>query len=354
MRALVESQTPRALRRYLDYGQRVKIGQGMSELYQWIGKILLDDGSVYPLENQSLAFEIAAVECIADLWGDLQASPVDQVVITGKVDKVFLYRQILLADNQLEQKAAYFEVLTTRYKKISGWIGERVDGRSVGQEGYGASGSAQLFEQFLETLEGVDPLPDNSQGRVGGLRQELEKAREKSTERDAEIAEINRDLEFAEDRASRAHQRLRELEELEKQLGKQLRDARENGEKLRVERSRRIKIERQANQASRELENLRAEYVKLDQRLQQMAHRLALVEDNRVAAIIDLSGMRGLEPAQVLGIQEPLTDREISQIRRQFVQVFHPDRVKRLPAWVGKLFDELLGLVNGACDRVKK
>ena len=144
------------------------------------------------------------------------------------------------------------------------------------------------------------------------------------------------------------------MEELEKQLGKQLRDARENGEKLRVERSRRIKIERQANQASRELENLRAEYVKLDQRLQQMAHRLALVEDNRVAAIIDLSGMRRLEPAQVLGIQEPLTEREISQIRRQFAQVFHPDRVKRLPAWVGKLFDELLGLVNGACDRVKK
>ena len=325
----------------------------MSELYQWIGKILLDDGSVYPLEDQSLAFEIAAVEYIADLWSDLQGSSVDQVVITGKVDKIFLYRQILLADNQLEQKAAYFQVLTTRYKKMCGWIGERVAGRSGEQEGYGFSGSAQFFEQFLEKLEALDPLLDNARGRVGG-RQELEKAREQITERDVEIAELNRDLEFAEDRASRAHQRLRELEELEKELGKQLRDARENGEKLRLERSRRIKLERQANQAGRELENLRTEYVKLDQRLQKMAHRLALVEDNRVAAIIDLSGMRRLEPAQVLGIQGPLSEREISQIRRQFAQVFHPDRVERLPAWVGKLFDELLGLVNGACDRIKK
>ena len=39
---LVEAQDPRTLRRYLDYGKRAKSGQGLSELSQWIGKILLD------------------------------------------------------------------------------------------------------------------------------------------------------------------------------------------------------------------------------------------------------------------------------------------------------------------------
>ena len=131
-------------------------------------------------------------------------------------------------------------------------------------------------------------------------------------------------------------------------MGKQLRDARENGEKLRVERSRRIKIERQASEANRELENLRGEYVKLDRRLQQMGRRLADVEEHRVSAIIDLSGMRKLEPTQLLGVQGPLSEREIGQIRRQFALIFHSDRVKRLPAWVGKLFDELLAVVNEA------
>ena len=353
MRNLVEGQVPRNLRRYLDYGQRVKADQGMGELYQWIGKILLDDGSIYPLEDQGLAFEIAAVERIADLWSDFQGSLIDQVLITGKVDKIYLYRQILLPDNPLERKAAYFEVLRARYKKICGWIGERAADRPPAQDSFGISASANLFEQFLEKLEAVDPLPDCARGSQGG-RRELEEARDQISVRDAEIAELNSELEFAEDRAGRAHQRLRELGEQEKKLHKQLRDARENGEKLRAERSRRIKFERQASQVGRELENLRTEYVKLDQRLQKMAQRLSVAEEDRAAAIIDLSGMRRLEPPQVLGAQGPLSEREITQIRRQFAQVFHPDRVERLPAWVGKLFDELLGVVNGACDRMKK
>ena len=86
----------------------------------------------------------------------------------------------------------------------------------------------------------------------------------------------------------------------------------------------------------------------------QMARRLAEAEERRASTAIDLSALRRLEVKQVLGVEGPLTGGEIGQIRRQFATVFHSDRVKRLPAWVGRLFDELLGVVNEACDRARK
>ena len=325
----------------------------MGELYQWIGKILLDDDQVYTLVDRSLAFEIAASERIADQWVELQASSAEVVIVSGPVDKTLFYRQILSPACSPGQRAAFVELLASRYKKSWSWINERAATRGE-QGGYHASGSAQLFDEFLSKLEQMDPLPVGSKGKSAPSKQELEQAREKASERDAEVVELRQDLDFAEDRASRAHQRLREVEKVENQLRKQLRDAKENGEKLRVERSRRIKLERQANEANRELERLRGEYVKLDQRLQQMARRLAEAEERRASTAIDLSALRRLEVKQVLGVEGPLTGGEIGQIRRQFATVFHSDRVKRLPAWVGRLFDELLGVVNEACDRARK
>jgi hypothetical protein len=64
LRELTESQSARSLRRYLDYGKRLRSGTGLDELSQWLGKILLDDGSVYDLSDRSMAFEIAACERI--------------------------------------------------------------------------------------------------------------------------------------------------------------------------------------------------------------------------------------------------------------------------------------------------
>ena len=338
------------MRRYLDYGKRVKSGQGMGELYQWVGKILLDDGQVYALEDRALAFEIAASEWLADQWDELQAAAAEVVVVSGEVDKTLLYRHLLSPANSLERRTAFADLLASRYRRNWSWIDACAAARR-GEKGDGVAASMPLFSEFLNTLEEVEPLTG---GPGGDLQQELEQAREEAAQGEGEITELRQDLEFAEERASRAHQRLRKLEEEERQLRRQLRDLKESTEKLRQERSRRIKLDRQAIEVTRELERLRQEYVKQEQRLQQMALRLAAAEQQRTAMAVDLGALRQLGPAQVLGVKGPLNEEEISRKRRQFAIVFHSDRVRGLPAWVGKLFDEILSMVNEACDRARR
>jgi hypothetical protein len=142
------------------------------------------------------------------------------------------------------------------------------------------------------------------------------------------------------------------------QLRTQWQETRDSGEKLRVERSRRIKLDRQSAEATRELERLRQEYVKLDRRLQQMGQRLASAEQQRaadqtrLASRIDLGALRQLGPRQVLGVEEGTGGEELGQVRRRFAVAFHSDRVNQLPPWVGRLFDDVLGVVNEACDRM--
>jgi len=345
------------VRRYLDYGKRVRSGQGMEELYQWVGKILLDDGQVYSLEDQARAFEIGAVERLADLWTELQGGAAEQVVVSGQVDKVFLYRQILSLDPALEQRAAFFQILVSRYKKHGTWIRECVAARED-PASYQISGCVRLFEEFLAKLEKVERLP----GVVGEERRrlelELERLQEEHRQRQKEVAELEKDLEFAEDRARRAHQRLRELEEEVKQLRKQLRVEGESGKKLRTERRNRIRSERQSSETRRELETLQREYVKLDRRLQEMARRLAQAEAQRLAGRpgtrVDLSGLRQLGMEQLLGVEGRPAEEELGEIRRRFAAVFHPDRVGKLPAWAKVLCDEVLVLVNEVCDQARK
>ena len=77
---LFEAQGLRSLRRYLDYGKRAKSSQGLGELYHWLGKILLDDGRVYNLEERAMACESTACERLASQWTQL----------SGPVPAVFL------------------------------------------------------------------------------------------------------------------------------------------------------------------------------------------------------------------------------------------------------------------------
>ena len=355
----MESQSLRAMRRYLDYGQRCENRQGMEELYRWIGRILLDDGQVYSPEEQALAFEVAVCERLADLWPAWQDVDAPQVVVSGDVDKVFLYRQMLARESPFERVAAFWKMLAEKYKKQAAWIGERVAARED-PVAYETSGCLPLLEGFLQKMEEVAALPDVvGNEKSSQLERELEGAREENRKQDGELAELREELEFAEDRASRAHQRLKKSDEEVKQLRKQLRETRENGEKLRNERRDRIKSQRQSSQVSQELEHLQREYVKMDQRLKQMAQRLAQAEQLRFSSQsgdprINLSVLRQLDAETVLGVKGDTSNEELGRIRRRFAAVFHPDRISQLPAWARSLCDEVLGVINAACDRAEK
>jgi hypothetical protein len=345
----VETQTPRALRRYLDYGKRARQGTGLGELRQWLGRILLDEGGVYTPQDQALAFEISACERIAEGLEELRQALPDLVYFTGPADKVSLYRQILSPDSGVERQAAFARIFEGRYPKNWAWIAERAAVRSRPGEG---GGRDLLLEEFLEQLERVAPLSREGLGQdrlVGFLQQELR-------EKEAELRRLRGDLEFAEDRARRAHLNLKKAEEEGRQLHKQLREARENGEMLRQERTRRIQSDRQAAEGGAELERLRQECAKLDGRLRQMAQRLADAERRQPVGLlrVEVPQLRQVEAGQLLGLEGSPGEEELNQVRRRFAAAFHPDRVGPLPAWVGQLFDQILGAVNEACDRLKK
>ena len=317
-----------------------------------MGRILLDDGQVYGLEDRALAFEISAIEGAAAVWNELHDTPPERVLVAGPIDKTFLYRQILSGLLSPGQKSAFLELLVSGYKKNAGFIRSRAEARKRENSENVESASIELFQGFLEALDEVDPLPRAGISEDSPLRQELAQLRESIERQDSQLAELEKELEFAEDRASRAHQRLRELERTEKQLGKQLREARAENENVREERSRRIKLERTVTELKRDSERLREEYLKQEHRLHDLARRLAEAGERRSISVVDVSAMRDLDPVQILG-PGPLGDPEVGQIRRQFAAAFHSDRVKQLPPWVAKLWDDLLSVVNEACDRVK-
>ena len=341
------------MRRYLDYGKRVKNDQGLGELYHWLGKILLDDGSVYAIEERAQAFEIAVCERLVSLWSTLNGPAADLILAHGAPDRLSLYRYILHPDTAPEYRNAWAGLLAANYKKHWSWIGSCASARLPGGT-YADSESVRLFDEFLLELEQLAPL--SAAIPSGGMAQmrELEEQRERIQAQEEEVAGLKEDLEFAEDRASRAHRRVQNSEKELSKVKRQLGEERENSEKLRQERSRRIKLERQATEAERELERLRREYVKLDQRLHQMAQRLVQAQhQNASGSSIDLQVLRQSAAEQILGLEKPVAEEEISQIRRQFAAIFHPDRVERLPAWVGQFCKEILGIVNEACDRMK-
>ena len=69
---------------------------------------------------------------------------------------------------------------------------------------------------------------------------------------------------------------------------------------------------------------------------------------------LDLTSLRNLDAGRILGVGTPPTADEISQLRRRFASAFHSDRANQLRDWVSQLFDQLLGIVNEACDRIRK
>jgi len=330
----------------------------MEELYQWTGRILLDEGNAYSLEERALALEIGFVEKVADQFAEFSQADQQPILVSDGTSRLTLYRQILVRGRSPEERAGIFGLLRQKFRKHASWIEERGD-RREGDLSFEAMGGGAFWEEFSKVLDEIDPLPGQGGGKETELEAELEHLREEMQQNEKEKGELQGDLEFAEDRAKRAHQRLKQTEEETKRLRKSLQEARENGDKLRTERRSRIKSERESGETRRELDRLQKEYVKLDRRLQEMARRLVQADQRHQEAgkgelRIDLPGLRKLGPGKVLGVEGRVTEEDLGRIRRRFAAVFHSDRANQLPVWVRALCDEVLGVVNEACDRFRK
>lgn len=340
----------RALKRFLDYGRRIRQDHGLAELHQWLGRILLDGGPAYSLEDVAWGFEIAACEAVATAWPRLLASPADPVVVAGPLDRTLVYRHILASEASDARRRAFLDLLGERYRRQWIWIRDRAAASPEGETSPRTPLAEGLFGEFLDHLSELDPLDlgqTTSTAEVERLHQDVEASRK-------EAAKLREYLEASRDRVEASHQRVAALDEEAKRLREALREEADNAEKLRTERSRRIKSERDATDAARDLGTLKREYVRLDERLQQMAQRAATAESHRAGTTDWLGSLRSLSSEQVLGVQDPVTEDKVAQARRRFAATFHPDRLGHHPAWVRELFAQLLGLVNDACDRIRR
>ena len=295
-----------------------------------------------------MAFEIGACELLADQWEALQKEPAADLILNQVLDKAAIYRLALQETAPIGRRAAFLHLLERRYKKHYKWVEELASSRVDGA--FNISSGGRLFSQFLYTLDGVAPLATAEEDKENAhLREEAERQRKK-------IKQLQKELEQTEKRAGSVHKRFKEQDIELQGLKRELREERENGEKLRSERKTRIKSQRQTGETQRDLDHLRREYLKLDGRLKEMASRLALSEGRSQAGQlkINLDGLRHLDLELLLGIGDAVDEKELGRVRRRFAAAFHPDRVVELPRWVSDFFLEVLGLVNEACDRAKK
>ncbi|MEE2658145.1 MAG: hypothetical protein VX733_06540 [Candidatus Latescibacterota bacterium] len=333
-RAQVDSLGLRDLKSYLDYGKRVRRGEGMGELHQWLGRILLDDDGVYNFADRARAFVISCCEWAAQRMVRTAAIEPAVLTVAGPLGRTRLLRLICGEEGDAEC-AALLALLRDQDHKFGGWINGRASALEDGEDTEAAQGL--VVSSFLARLEKLDPVVASV-----GARKEVEEIRrqaEKSEER------LRRELEAALDRAERAVGKTESLDREAKELRRSLRQDKENGEKLRSERSRRIKVERESRDSVEELRRLREEYIKLDQRLRETAGR---------GGGVNLGDLTQLPSGQLLGLSDGATREEMDQVRRSFAAVFHSDRATQLPSWVGDLFDQLLGAVNSACDRARR
>jgi hypothetical protein len=351
---LVEGQSLRQLRRYLDYGKRTRQGGAVAELHQWLGRILLDRDSVYGLEDKASAFEIAACEWLAGHWDELNHPEPAVVTVAGAVDKVLLVRLLVSAETPA-QRTGLAQLFRQRYGRIWSWISERASQLAVSEEAEDGTEAAEdaastpdepeslLFIRFLEHLERLAPLPAGagSSGDAERLR-----AAEEREER------LHREIAATTNRAERAATRGEGLQEEVAQLRRAAREEGENGEKLREERTRRIRIERQARDVAQELERLKNEYLRLDARMRESAQREG--GGLPLSSLAELAKLADADPGRLLGLGPDATAEDLARTRRRFAAAFHSDRISQLPPWVAEVFDQLLSLANAACDRARR
>lgn len=335
----VESQSLRQIRRYLDYGKRVRQAGSLAELHRWLGRILHDEDGVYDTTDVASAFEIGACEWLASHWDELNHPAPSIVTVAGPVDKTHLLRLLVEAPDS-EAKSGWALLFAQRYGKIWSWVEERALQTAATQAEPDAELESAPFVRFLELLQQLEPLG------VGGSAEttrQLEEAEQLQQRLQREVAATTQ-------RAERAATRAEALQEEIENLRRTVRQDQSSSERLRDERSRRIRIERQARDLAQELERLKSEYVKVDGRLREQARRDG-TQPTTLGSLEELRHVAQTTPMQILGLGENATAAELAKARRRFATAFHSDRTSQLPAWVGELFDQLLGVVNAACDR---
>jgi hypothetical protein len=357
LRDLVEGQSLRHLRRYLDYGKRVRQGTGLAELHQWLNRILFDRETVYGLQDKASAFEIGACEWLAVHWDELNHPGAGAMTVAGHVDKVLLVRLIVGAGTATE-RTALATLFGQRYSRTWSWVRERAaqlegekqdpptaDGRDSAEETHDGGASTTLFTRFVEELERLDPLAAGA----GAGAAELERLLLEASEREARL---RREVAAMTDRAERAATRSESLQEELTESRRSIREENDSGEKLREERSRRIRIERESREVTQELDRLKREYLKLDARMREAAQREH--GGAPVGNLEELAQLAQLDPNLLLGLPADANEADLAQTRRRFAAAFHSDRTSQLPVWVGELFDQLLGVANAACDRLRR
>ena len=347
----IENQTPRQLRRYLNYGRKVKRGEIDNDFCQWLMRIIADN-EVYEQEERALAFELAVGESLVGIWETLSQANLVHLFIPGKVDRLTLYLSILDESLSWDERAAYWHFLREKYPKQWSWLRQVHEERIAHSISLFESTTGQFFLAYCEQLRSETGIETSSSGGANREVQRLEGEVKHGVEA---LKTMEKDLEFAEDRAERAHVRIRKLDEEMGRMRRQLKEEQENGNKLRNERKIRISSQRESRQAQKELEALRREYIKMQDRLRDMAGRLVLAEQVHRQPVNrwSLDALRSMDQGELLGVREVLKAEDLSRVRRRFASVLHPDRVQDLPDWIGALFSEIMGVVNKACDRKK-
>lgn len=344
----IEGQTLRQLKRFFSYEKLVKSGTLPGDFPTRLSRALLDE-KAYSVTERGNALELIFCEIMNDQWAILQAENPDDVFYPKTPSKLQLYLKITDFKRSKRERASHLFVFMQSYKKHEAWFREIGAFRASDQVGRAEANSGDALKHVMDLIRKVHPdfvevEETVSVSIVEDLRREHERA----------IRQFEADLEFAEDRAERAHARLRRSDEERATFGRQLKTERENGEKLRQERSDRIGAQRKALELQRAIEILQRDHVKLERRLREMAVVLARNESNH-APVWNIDALRALSSEQLLGIDPANVSGEtIDAARRRFASALHPDRVRGLPSWTEKLFAELMKLVNEASDSKKK
>ena len=347
----IENQSPRQLRKYLNYGKKVKRGEVDDDFCQWLVRIITDN-EVYEQEERALAFELAVWEFLVDIWETLGQASLVRLFIPGKVDRLTLYLGVLDESQSWEERAAHWHLLREEYPKHWSWLRQVHEEGIINSAKLSESATGQIFLAYCEQLRSEIGIELGSSGSANREVQRLECEVKNGVET---LKAMEKDLEFAEDRAERAHVRIRRMDEEMGQVRRQLKEERGNGDKLRSERKIRISSQRELRQAQKELEALRREYIKMQDRLRDMAGRLSLAERVRSQPVNrwSLDALRSMGQGELLGIREGLKAEDLGRVRRRFASALHPDRVQDLPDWTEALFSEVMGIINKACDRKK-
>ena len=344
----IEGQTLRQLKRFFLYEKLVKSGTLPCDFSTRLSRVLLDEKS-YSVTERGNALELIFCEIMNDQWDILQAENPDDVFYPKTPSRLQFYLKITDFKRSTRERASHLFAFMQIYKKHAAWFREIGEFRASDKIGRTEANSGDALKQVMDLIRKVHPDFVEMEETVNmSIVEELRGKHEKA------VRQFEADLEFAEDRAERAHARLRRSEEERATFGRQLKTERENGEKLRQERSDRIGAQRKALELQRAIEVLQRDHVKLERRLREMAVVLAKNESNN-APVWNIDALRAMSSEQLLGINPANVSGEvIDASRRRFASALHPDRVRGLPSWTEKLFAELMKLVNEASDNKRK